>query len=236
MSETSDMATTKPTPRTASEDLAPPDYAAIEPLYCGGVVSVNAISKKFGVSRPAIEKHARKMGWTRATRPQILARANELVATAPSPGVVAIQAPVTETEREKAITLGAAAVAVVLMNQRKTIERTRAVGERLLAELEGVIDRPELAHMVYDALAAEGVGNKGAMSELAHFITSLPERARVLKALTDTLGVAISMERTSYGLNTKEGEDGETVAIVKDYTGTGDEDSPGFDTDRQEEA
>lgn len=218
------------------EDLAPPDWPAIEPLFCAGVISLNSLSKKFDVSRPAITKHARKHGWVRATQPQILARANELVATSPTPGVVAISTPATEKAREDAINLGAAAVAVVLMNQRKTIERVRTVGEKLLAELEEAIDRPELAAMVYDALGGENRGNGLNLVDLAKFITGLPERARVLKTLTETLGLAITMERTSYGLNKDEEGGGVPTAIIKDYTGLGDEHSPGVDTDRDEEA
>ena len=219
------------------EDLAPPDWPAIEPLFCAGVVSINALSKRFDVSRAAISKHAAKHGWVRATQPQILARANEMVATASPAGVVAVNAPATEEAREKAINLGAAAVAVVLMNQRRTIERVRTVGEKLLAELEGVLDRPELAHMVFDALstASDKEGN-GRLADLARFITSLPERARVLKTLTETLGLAVTMERTSYGLNKDEEGGGVPTAIIKDYTGLGDEHSPGVDTDRDEEA
>lgn len=225
--------TTQPT-----DDLAPPDWPAIELPYCAGVISISAISKKYGVSRAAIHKHAQKHGWVRATQPQILARANELVASATATGVVTVSAPATAQTpkaREEAINLGAAAVAVVLMNQRKDIERVRTVGNKLLAQLEDNLDHPELLAMLFDALSGEGRESAALMTDLARLATSLPEQVRVLKTLTETLGMAVNLERQSYGLNKEEEGGGIPTAIIKDYTGLDDPDSPGRDTDREEE-
>lgn len=61
-------------------ELAPVNWPAIEPHYRAGIRSIKAISAEFGVSRPAIDKHARKHGWVRDLAPAIREKSDRQVA------------------------------------------------------------------------------------------------------------------------------------------------------------
>lgn len=253
MSEPSDKAVPKATPEATPQkarratpvrpsDLVPIDWPAMKPHYEAGIISLNKLAQRFGCSRKAITKHAANYNWVRAElSDQVKQRAQELVATSSrkqpvSPEGAALQ--VAAQVDLATVEVNAQALAIVLLNQRASIERTRTIADKLMAELELAMDHPELAHMVYDALHPAGgranAATPALLEELARLITSLPERARVFKVLVESQQRVIELERQSYGLDKAESEDDEPTAIIKDYCGVGDPDGPGFDTDRED--
>lgn len=239
MSDTSDKANGAPgsDQGQSPDDLDPPDWPAIERHYAAGVLSVRAIGRKFGVSHTAIAKRATEYGWVRSAAPQIQARAQEMVARAEVAAQVATPLrPETPSQHEATIEASAEALALVLLGQRKDIKRGMGVVESMFEELERLMGSPELYGQLHMLLTLETKDSPaeiaGAVArDLAHVVESLPERARILKSLTESLSTLVSLQRESYGLSSGKasgkGEDGEPTAIVKDYTGVGSAESPG---------
>lgn len=225
MSENADMAP----PKLRTADLIPVDWAAIEPHYKAGVMSVRAISQRFGVTRRAIDKHAAKQvpPWTRNPNPAINARAQELVAGKASARSIPVKASAgTKQAHEQAadvIEASAEALAIILLGHRSSITRAARLTDKLFQELEEVTDHPELAAMVYDVLSMsdDKEATKRAAYNLAQYVSLMPERARTLKTLNESLAMVIRMERESYGLGGKDDESGLPEVIVRDFTGKG---------------
>lgn len=69
-----------PFTRRRAETMASRRLARVEPHYRAGIRSIKAIPAEFGVSRAAIDKHAKKHGWTRDLRPTIQHESDRLVA------------------------------------------------------------------------------------------------------------------------------------------------------------
>lgn len=254
MSEPSDKRPPKAKPETPSQkpplkpstnqsDLDPINWKGMKPHYEAGLISKNQLAKRFGCSRKAIDKHAEKYGWERAElNDHVKQRAQELVATSSQKQVVTPEGAALQVSAQvdlATVEINAQALAIVLLNQRTSIERSRRIVDKLMTELELVLDHPELAHMVYDALHPldrENAATPAMLEDLARLISSLPERARTFKVLAEGQQRVVDMERVSWGLNKTEGDGEEPTAIIKDYTGVGDVDSPGYDTDRDEDA
>lgn len=213
------------TPKQA--ELDPVNWAAIEPLYCAGIRSVRSIGKQYGVSHTGIAKHALEFGWVRSLKPQIQARAEQLVASSAVRDRVANSVATKPSAVEKlTVEANAMALTMVQLGHRDDIARARRVAVTLLAELEAVVDRPDLFGMVYDALSNPDEPAIEALRSMATLVASLPGRVKIMKDLADTLHKVIGMEREAFGLDTSAGTDGRPMVIIKDFTGRGDRDSP----------
>ncbi|GAP37909.1 hypothetical protein ABXN37_22570 [Piscinibacter sakaiensis] len=216
----------------ASEPLLPVDWPAIEPHYRAGILSISALSKRFGVSRPAIEKHARKNGWVRSLAPAIHERADRLVDEAGAvagsaakvvAGAVAPMQPVQPAAASlysdaEIVEAGARQLSIVRLEHRADIAALRAIVTGLMRELGQVIEHPDALALVYDALSTPDEPAIGALRDLAHLVSSLPARTKVAKDLAEALHRCIGMEREAFGLDTAGGTDRPHV-IVRDYTG-----------------
>jgi hypothetical protein len=228
-------------PKPKPTDLVPVNWPAIKPHYVAGIRSIASIAKEFGVSRPAIDKHALKHGWNRNLAPAIHARADRIVAevvAAPPEEPVAgfgLQPDIPATPADAAIVeAGAQQLALVKIGHRKDIAALRTIIQGLMSELAETIERPDLfaqVQMVY-ALTPEDETQTwvqpGALEDALELVRSLPARTKVAKDLADALHKCIGMEREAFGLNTAGGTDGMPLVLVKDFTGKGDADSPFF--------
>lgn len=207
------------------DELGPVDWVAIEPHYRAGIRSIKAIAAEFGVSRTAIDKHAKKRGWARDLRPAIQQQSDRQVAqVAVAPQV----APFKRVTDEDIVDAGAAQLTLIRLGHRNDIAHAREAGRRLMAdflEMSGS-QGAELAAKL-DAVLARGPDAPAgdAMREAAALMRNLPVRARVFKDIIDSIQRVVAMERDAYGLNAEESSDRPT-AIIKDYTGRGDPESP----------
>jgi hypothetical protein len=228
-----DQPTPSDTPKAERKPIA---WAAMKPHYEAGIISVSALSRRFNVTRRGIEVHAQKHGWMRAKlKDQIQVKAQELVAgnvvRAPVTPESGIQLRTSIEIDEGVIQVNAEALAVILLGQRQVIERSRRLADMLLAELEQAMAQPDLAGRIYMALNGDNpdADVRRELLDMATFIASLPERAKVFKTITEGLARVVALERESYGLHTngRQGdEDDEPTLIVKDYTGKGSSEAP----------
>ena len=210
------------TPKAA--DLKPVDWHGVEAPFRAGIRSLKSIGIQFGVVPSAILKHFNKLGLKRDLRARVIARAQELVNEQAVNVKVNAEGAVA---RERDI-VGASAIAsaAVQIGHRADIARARRLVATLMAELEDIVDRPELFAMVHGALDNSEEEAIEALRSMARLVESLPARARVVKDLADTLRILIGLEREAFGLDTASGSDGKLLVIIKDYTGKGDPDSP----------
>lgn len=204
-------------------ELKPVNWPAIEPHYRAGIRSIKAIAAEFGVSRPAIDKHARKHGWVRDLAPAIRVKSNRQVAQ------VAVAPPGCSPTRTFAdqtiVDAGAEQLTLVRLGHRQDIAEVRRLAKALLAELGNVIERPEAYAMVYDALSSIDDGGLETLRGMAALVDSLPARERVLRGLAETIQRLLAMERESFGLNTRQDGSDRPTVIIKDFTGRGDKDA-----------
>jgi hypothetical protein len=116
-----------------AEPRARVDWDAIEPHYRAGVRSLRDIAEEFGVSNPAIVKHAEKCGWTRNLEAKIKEKADAKVAAAlvaseraESPAVKLTEAIRVEVEAE--------IQSRIRISHQKTLTKLREQAEDLLVE------------------------------------------------------------------------------------------------------
>lgn len=207
----------------AADELAPVPWNLIEPHYRAGIRSKKAIAAEFGVSRTAIDKHAKKHGWTRDLRPAIQQQSDRQVAqVAVAPQV----APFKRVTDEDIVDAGAEQLTLIRLSHRNDIAHAREAGRRLMAdflEMSGS-QAAELAAKLEGVLLDPDEPALNALREATALMASVPARAKVFKDIIDSLQRLVAMERDAYGLNTEEGGDRPT-AVIKDYTGRGDPDN-----------
>lgn len=238
--------TTKP-PRP--HELAPIDWAAIQPHYEAGVLSVRRIAKMFGITHSAISKRAASSGWTRNARGEIdelaevalakttaqverkrrleLARQARRNKPETSEAEIAARAfgtiePLTAADTEVA----AQALAMVQHVHRTLAGDARTLAAQLLRELHAAIEHPEVIAQAADALDhiaywEPTAAERADVMAAINLVSSLPQRTNVLAKLVETLHKAVGLEREAWGLATAGGSDGAPTVVIKDFTGRG---------------
>lgn len=176
-----------------------PDWERIELDYRAGVKSLRQIAGEQGVSEGAIRKRAKRDDWARDLNAKIQSRADELVRK---------ESVRTLARTEKAIServlVEASAVAIkdIRLAHRKDIARSRSVMMALLYELECQTGAENVAllQQLGDLMRSENDYGTDRLNDLYHKIISLPERAKTMKALADSLRIAVDLERQAFGM------------------------------------
>lgn len=191
----------KPTSKVAKR--VTPDWERIELDYRAGIKTLRQIADENGISHGAINKRAKRDGWERDLAAKIHAKADALVSKAEVSKEVSTETKLAERE---VIDANASAVAAVRLAHRKDIQRARSVSMTLLDELELQSGREnvELLEELGELLRREDDKGQDRLNDLYQKIISLPERARTMKALADSLRVCVDMERQAFGIEAKD--------------------------------
>jgi hypothetical protein len=112
---------------TKPPEKRPIDWEAIERDYRAGVMTLRQISQDRGVSHVAIDKRAKKLGWSRDLTVKIQAKAEELV------NKTTVNSQLTESQ---VILENASQAAAIRLSQRKDFSRLRAIITGQMTELE----------------------------------------------------------------------------------------------------
>lgn len=185
----------------ADEQVKPPvtakAWGKIEADYRAGVKSLRQIAADHGISEGAIRKRAKKEDWERDLAQKVQAKADALVR----------KATVREEVREKnrvpesvIVEDNANAVAHVMLSQRTDIQRNRKLAMKLLDELEGQCDNPDLLAQLGALMYAPDENGKDKLNELYHKVIAMPGRVDSMKKLADTLKVLVALEREAYNI------------------------------------
>ena len=177
------------------------DWERIELDYRAGVKTLRQIAEEHGISHVAVNKRAKKDGWTRDLSAKIQAKADELVTKAEVTKSVTVETRITE----RVVIDGAGqALADVRLAHRSDIHRARRLVNALLDELEQQTD-PGTLVLMQDlgkimAVPDEKTG-RDKLNELYMAIISLPERSKTMKMLAESLQKLVDMERTAFGMD-----------------------------------
>ena len=179
-----------------------PDWERIELDYRAGIKTLRQIAAEHGISHGAINKRAKRDGWERDLSAKIHAKADALVSKAAVSTPVSMETKVAERQ---VIEANAQGIAEVLLGQRRDIQRAKTIAMRLLDELELQAGREnvELLEALGDLLRDEDEHGRDKLNDLYQRIISLPERAKTMKALADSLRVCVDMQRQAFGLDAK---------------------------------
>ena len=187
------------------------DYARIEPGWRAGILSPRQLASQYTgetgqkVSHAAIIKHFVSEGVPRDLKAKIQAKAESLVTAAQAKMVTQEVTQETRNRDKSIVDANAQAMATVLLAQREDIQRGRSVVMRLLGELEhqtGVESAALLAELG-DLLRAEDDKGQDKLNDLYRRIISLPDRAKTMKSLADSLRVMIDLQRQALGMDAK---------------------------------
>lgn len=215
-------ASTKPAADNKAAGAAastPADWERIELDYRAGIKTLRQIADEHGISHVAVNKRAKRDGWSRDLAAKIQAKADELVTKS------AVTTPVTKEARiaEKAvIDANAQAVADIRLAHRSDIRRARNLTNSLLSELEAQTD-PSTLSMLYELgelLRNEDDNGQDRRNDLYTKVISLSERSKTMKTLADSLRVVVDMERTAFSMDKDQGLAADPLtSLLKTITG-----------------
>jgi hypothetical protein len=188
------------------------DWQAVERDYRAGVMSLREMASLHGVAHSAIDKRAKRDGWTRDLKARIQAKAQELVNRQ-----VVNRSENMYTEVQ-IVDSNATVVAGVQINQRKDIGRSRALSMRLLEELEAQTSQvPELVQLG-ELMRSPDERGSDKLNDLYQKIISLPVRTKTMKDLSDTLKTLIALEREAYSIG-QTPEEAAATGLAAFFTG-----------------
>lgn len=195
----------KPAPTT-------PDWERIEAEFRSGIMSLREIAQAHpGTNHVAIARRAKKQGWTRDLSKKVQARAEALVTEKAVTPAETERRAVTERETVEA---NAQAIANVRLAHRGDISKGRGIVVKLMAELEGVTDRPDLIEDLQQALyqaelgddpdeitkqAARGRAQR--MRDALERVAGLQGRVGSIKGLSEALKNLVALERQAWGIS-----------------------------------
>lgn len=175
------------------------DWERIELDYRAGIKTIRQIGAEHGISDTAVRKRAKRDGWERDLAGKIQAKAEAIVQRQ---AVRDESRPTPAAERE-VIEANAMAVADVRLAHRRDIHRTRRICMGLLEEMElqTGADNVALLQSLGEMLRDEDEHGRDRLNDLYRKIIELPDRAKTMKALADSLRVLVDLERTAFGMD-----------------------------------
>ena len=182
------------------------DWERIELDYRAGIKTLRQIAEENGISHVAINKRAKRDGWTRDLSAKIQSKAEELVTKELVTKTVTTEAKMAERQ---VIEVAAQAVADVRLAHRRDIHRARNLANALLDELEQQTNSETLALLNELGELLRNPDDKGMdkLNDLYHAIIALPERSKTMKVLVESLQKLVDMERTAFGMDAKGADD-----------------------------
>lgn len=186
-----------------------PDWEKIEADYRAGIKTLRQIAGEHGVSHVAINKRAKRDGWSRDLSAKIAAKADELVTKGAVTSAVTTESRISERE---IIDANAQAIVSVRLSHRRDIQRSRRIAMALLEELEQQAGGEQVAMLeqLGELLRSEDDKGQDKLNDLYHKVISLPGRAKTMKDLGESLRVLVTLERQAFGLDNA-GTDGDST-------------------------
>lgn len=188
------------------------DWIQIEVDYRAGVKPLRQIAEEHGITHGAVNKRAKRDGWTRDLKAKIQAVAEAKVSKAAVSAEVSMQRVVTE---QQVVEANAEVQYRVRMEHRQDIGRARGLFRTMLEELETASDKEgqALIEQLVEVMnpATEGESEDAAsrrqarMQRLLNRVLGSPERIDSGKKLVDMLEKVVRLEREAFGIDDKEG-------------------------------
>lgn len=175
-----------------------PDWEKIELDYRAGVKTLREIAGDHGISHGAINKRAKRDGWSRDLSSKIAAKVDELVSKA------AVSSEVSKASEREIVDANAQAIVSVRLGQRRDISRAQRVLANLWTEIEhqSGVEAAEMLANLGEIMRAEDDAGRDKLNDLYRKIISLPERVKTGKDLVDSLVKLQTREDVAFGLVT----------------------------------
>lgn len=200
------------------------DWERIERDWRAGIKSVLQIAADYGkatgqsVSHTAINKHFKQLNVPRDLKAKVKAKAEAMVSAATVSGTVSTETTATDAA---IIEANADVMATVMVSHRKDVGKGRALTMKLLQELEGQCDNPDLLEQLASILTAPdpdgdseaAARRKERMYEQFNRAVSLGGRVDTMKKLADSLKSLVELERKVYGI----GDDSKGGGTLEDF-------------------
>jgi len=173
------------------------DWEAIEREYRAGQLSEAQIAREYGISRAAIQKRAKKHGWSRDLTEKVQ---QEIRARLVAEGL--------QVARGAATIDGAADRGVqIILSHRTDIHEAREAVREMIAELRRTLAKiDEIEEDIIDETAGDKNGKRRAQMLAS---VALPSRAQVAATLATALKTLVSLERQAFNLDEKGSSDPE---------------------------
>jgi hypothetical protein len=173
------------------------EWKAIELDYRAGLKTLRVMADEYGLSHVAINKRAKRDGWTRDLSAKIRAKAEYLVTKSLVNKSVNKKDLVTENQMVDA---AAETQSTIIITHRKDISRSRDIGTKLLLELEKQTEHPEQFVELGD-LMLDATLNYDKINEAYRKVVGMPGRVDSYRKLVESLKTMISLERQAFGIS-----------------------------------
>jgi hypothetical protein len=188
------------------------NWTKIEADYRAGVKSMRLIADEHGITHGAINKRAKRDGWTRDLSEKIRAAADAKVSKAAvsSAGIQA-KSPAQVVTENAVIEAEADIQFRIRMGHRQDIGRTRKLFSQLLGELELTTDNLDLFAQLGELLDESGPDERGnwrkdKLNEIYRAVVSTTGRIDGAKKLTEILEKVVRLEREAFGIDQTKSE------------------------------
>lgn len=193
-----------------------PDWDRIEIDYRAGIKTLREIADEHKITHGAINKRAKKDGWSRDLAAKIRAKAQEKV----SKRSVSKEVSKKRVDTEQAIIeIESEVQARIELSHREDVTRTRALAVRLLAELDDQTTNRDLYEELGDLLRAEDEKGVDRRNDLYRKVISFGGRSTSMKQLAETLKLLVDLERRVYGIDTRSGTGGALEDLLEKLDG-----------------
>lgn len=167
------------------------DWDAIEREYRAGQLSVVEIGRQFGVSHTAINKRAKKNGWTRDLTEKVRKEVSARL----------VSEEVSNANTRETIELAATRGVQLVREHRSDIGGTRNAVTKMIEELHTTLSHTE---EIEDDIIEETKDDKdGKRRARMLAAVALPSRANVASTLAAALKTLIPLERQAFNLDDK---------------------------------
>lgn len=195
------------------------NWIAVECDYRAGNKPLRLLADEHGITHGAINKRAKRDGWTRDLASKIKAAADAKVSKAVVSAAVSADTKITE---KLTVEVEATVQSRVRLTHRADIRSARNLAMRLLAELEhqtvNIEPYQHLSELVITGSVDEGANPERMrkLSEAFERAMSLASRTKIMKDLADTLRILIDKEREAFNIGDSQNElpDDPKVAIA----------------------
>ena len=179
----------------------PPDWECIELDYRAGLKTLRQIADEHSITHVAINKRAKRDGWSRDLSGKIAKKADELVTKSLVTKLVTKETRITEREL---IDANAEAIVRVKLSHRKDISRSRAIVMSLFDELELTCgpDNAALLAELGEIMREPDERGQDKRADLYAKLLSLNGRSVTMKNLGESLKAMVALEREAFSLNT----------------------------------
>lgn len=195
-----------------SDEKATINWIQIEADFRAGIKPLRLIGEEHGITHGAINKRAKRDGWTRDLGAKIRAQADAKVSRAAVSKEVSARKLVTENQ---VVASNVDLQVSVRLAHRTDIQRVKSLLLMLLAEAEHQGANVDLYQELGEILAKPDDKGQDKLGEIYRKAMSLPSRVGVLKQITETLAMLIKLEREAFGIDNEKNTENPVDAALK---------------------